>query len=135
MLAEIEAFIPYLHLDTSKLRAGIFGDNSSMAMVPQCSDESEVDNGARGCADVHAGNKGAAGAVGRRNLGSETLGDGLILGFKIELDLHVVGVAEENLPTSAIRHLVYAVEHALAGEVLLHRLETTATERNVIDNT
>src|SRR6516164_5542162 len=108
---------------------------ANLVMVPQCSDESEVDNGARGCADVHAGNKGAAGAVGRRNLGSETSGDGLILSFEIELDLHVVGIAEENLPTSAIRHLVYAVAHALAGEVLLHRLETTATERNVIDNT
>jgi hypothetical protein len=33
-----------------------------------------------------------------RNLGPETLGDDLILGFEIELDLHVVGVAEENLP-------------------------------------
>ena len=42
--------------------------------------------------------------------------DGLILGFEIELDLHVVGVTEENLPTSAIRHLVYSIEHALAGE-------------------
>jgi hypothetical protein len=26
-------------------------------------------------------------------------------------------------------------QHALAGEVLLHRLETTAAERNVIDDT
>jgi hypothetical protein len=33
--------------------------------------------------------------------------DGFILGFEIELDLHVVGVTEENLPTSAIRHLIY----------------------------
>ena len=31
--------------------------------------------------------------------------DGLILGFEIELELHIVGVTEENLPTSAIRHV------------------------------
>ena len=60
--------------------------------------------------------------------------DGLILGFEIELDLHVVGVTEENLPTSAIRHLVYSIEHSLAGEVLLHRLEAAAAERNMIDD-
>jgi hypothetical protein len=60
--------------------------------------------------------------------------DGLILGFEIELDLHVVGVTEENLPTSTIRHLVYLIEHALAGEVLLHRFEAAAAERNMIDD-
>ena len=65
-----------------------------------------------------------------RPLGS----DGLILGFEIELDLHVVGVTKENLPTSAPRHLVYSVERALAGEVLLHRLEAAAAERDMIDD-
>ena len=43
--------------------------------------------------------------------------DGLILGFEIELDLHIVGVTEKYLPTSAIRHLVYSIEHALAGVI------------------
>ena len=37
----------------------------------------------------------------RAQLGS----DGLILGFENELDLHVVGITEENLPTSWLGHL------------------------------
>ena len=64
-------------------------------------------------------------------LGSE----GLILGFEIELDLHIVRVVEENLPTGAIGHLVHAVGHAFAGEVPLRCLKTATTERNMIDDT
>ena len=48
---------------------------------------------------------------------------GLILGFEIELDLHIVWVVEENLPTGAIGHLVHAVGDALASEVLLRRFK------------
>jgi hypothetical protein len=46
-------------------------------------------------------------------------GSDLILGLEIEFDLNVVGVAKENLPTGAVGHLVHAVRHALAYEVLL----------------
>jgi hypothetical protein len=69
-----------------------------------------------------------------RGLCAPSGSDGLILGFEIEFDLHVVGVTEENLPTGAIRHLVYSIEHAHAGEVLLHRLEAAAAECNMIDD-
>ena len=48
----------------------------------------------------------------------ENSGGELVLGFEIQLDLHVVGVAEENLPAGAVGHLVDPVRHALAGEVL-----------------
>ncbi len=57
----------------------------------------------------------------------------LVLGFEIELDLHVVRIAEENLPTGAVGHLDHAVGYALAGEVLLHRLKAAAAKRDMID--
>jgi hypothetical protein len=59
---------------------------------------------------------------------------GLILGFEIKFDLHIIGIEEKNLPASAIWHLVRAVGHALAGEVLLHCLEAAAAKRNMIDD-
>jgi hypothetical protein len=59
----------------------------------------------------------------------------LILSFEIELDLHIVRVVEENLPTGAVGHLVHAVGHAFAGEVSLRCLKTATTERNMIDDT
>src|SRR3954469_11939600 len=58
----------------------------------------------------------------------------LVLGFEIELDLHVVGVAEENLPAGAVGHLVHPVRHALARQVLLGGLEAAATEGDMIDH-
>src|SRR5262249_9946038 len=57
-----------------------------------------------------------------------------ILGFEIELDLHVVGIAQEDLPARAVRHLVHAVGDALAGKVPLHGLEAAAAERDMIDD-
>src|ERR1700722_15273927 len=75
-------------------------------------------------------------AASRTRIGACVLREATVsLGFEIEFDLHVVEVTEENLPTSAIRHLVYSIEHAHAGEVLLHRLEAAAAERNMIDDT
>jgi hypothetical protein len=38
----------------------------------------------------------------------------LIFGLEIQLDIHVVGVADENLPTAATGHLVHAKRYALA---------------------
>ena len=64
----------------------------------------------------------------------EHSGSDLVLGLEIELDFHVVGVAKENLPPGALRHPVYAVRHALACEVLLHRLKATAAKRDMIDD-
>ena len=65
---------------------------------------------------------------------SEISGGGLILRFEIEFDLDVIRVAEENLPTGTIRHLVDVMGHALAGEVLPRRIEAAAAECNVIDD-
>src|SRR5690242_10711085 len=61
-------------------------------------------------------------------------GGGFVLGVEVQLELHVVGVAEENLATGAVRHLVDPVLNALAGQMLLHRLETAAAERDMIDH-
>jgi hypothetical protein len=61
-------------------------------------------------------------------------GSNLILGLEIEFDLHIIGVAQKNLPTSAIGHLVHAVGHAFAGEVLLRSLEAAAAKRDMIDD-
>ena len=58
----------------------------------------------------------------------------LILGLEIEFDLNVVRVAKENLPTGAVGHLVHAIQHAFACEVLLHRLKAAAGKCNVIDD-
>src|ERR1700732_1478293 len=58
----------------------------------------------------------------------------LVLGLEIELDLHVVGVAEESLPAGALGDLIDAVGYALAGEVPLRRLEAAAAERDMIDD-
>ncbi len=59
---------------------------------------------------------------------------GFVLSFEVKLDLNVVGIAKENLPTGAVGHLVHAVGHALVGKVPLNRLEAMAAERDVIDN-
>jgi hypothetical protein len=59
---------------------------------------------------------------------------GFILGFEIQFDLHIIGVAQKNLPTSAIGHLVLVVGHAFAAEVLLHSLEAPAAKRDMIDD-
>ena len=58
-----------------------------------------------------------------------------MLSFEIKFDLHIIGIAKENLPTGAVGDLVYAVGHALAGEVLFHRLKAAAAERDMIDDT
>src|SRR5262245_25786737 len=58
----------------------------------------------------------------------------LVLGFEIEFDLDIVGVAQEDLPARRVRHLVHAIGNALASEVLLSRLEAAAQERDVIDD-
>jgi hypothetical protein len=64
----------------------------------------------------------------------ERSGGEFIFGLEIELDLHVVGVAKEDLPTGAIGHLVHSVRHALTCQVLLHRLKATAVKRDMIDD-
>src|SRR5882757_9643893 len=63
-----------------------------------------------------------------------TLRSNFVLGFEIQFDLHVVRIAEEDLPARAARHLIDAVRDALAGEVFLHCLEAAAAERHVIDD-
>jgi hypothetical protein len=73
----------------------------------------------------------AISAIDPDPLAGENSGGGLILCFEIELYLHVVGIAEENLPTGAVGHLVHAVGHALARKVLLYRLEAAAAEREI----
>src|SRR5437868_424526 len=57
-------------------------------------------------------------------------GGRLVLGVVVQLDLHVVGVAEENLATGAVGHLIDPVLNAFAGQMLLHRLEAAAAERH-----
>jgi hypothetical protein len=64
----------------------------------------------------------------------KVLGGVLVLSFEVKLDLNVVGVAKENLPTGAVGHLIHAVGHALVGKVPLHRLEAVAAERDMIDD-
>ena len=64
----------------------------------------------------------------------EVLGGVLVLSFEVKLDLNVVGVAKENLPTGAVGHLIHAVGHALVGKVPLHRLEAVAAELDMIDH-
>jgi hypothetical protein len=59
---------------------------------------------------------------------------GLILGIEIELNLHVVGIAEKNVPAGTVQHLVHAIGHALVGKVPLHRLEAMAAESDMIDD-
>src|SRR6476646_3078633 len=58
-------------------------------------------------------------------------GCGLVLGVVVQLKLHIIRVAEENLATGTVRHQVNAVRNALAREMLLHRLEAAAAERNM----
>jgi hypothetical protein len=64
-------------------------------------------------------------------------GGDLILGIEIELNLHVVGIAEKHLPAGTVRHLVHAIGHALVGKVPFHRLEAMAAmaaESDMIDD-
>ena len=61
-------------------------------------------------------------------------GGDLILGIEIELNLHVVGIAEKHLPAGTVRHLVHAIGHALVGKVAFHRLEAVAAEGDMIDD-
>src|SRR6187431_719345 len=49
-------------------------------------------------------------------------GGDFVPGFEVQLDLDVVGVAQEDLPARAARHLVHPMLDALAGEVLPGRL-------------
>jgi hypothetical protein len=44
-------------------------------------------------------------------------GGGLVLALEIELDLHIIRIAEENLPTGAIWYLVDVVGDTLLGEI------------------
>ena len=59
---------------------------------------------------------------------------GFVLSFEVKLDLNIVGVAKENLPTGAVGHLIHAVGHAPVGKVPLHRLEAMAGERDMIND-
>src|SRR6185437_9929655 len=58
----------------------------------------------------------------------------LVLGVEIELNLDVIGIAQEDLAAGAVGDLVDAIFDSLAGEPLLHRLEAAAAEGDVIDD-
>src|SRR6185437_2016985 len=58
----------------------------------------------------------------------------LVLGVEIELNLDVIGIAQEDLAAGAVGDLVDAIFDSLAGKPLLHRLEAAAAEGDVIDD-
>jgi len=60
---------------------------------------------------------------------------GFVLTLEIKLDLDVVGIAQKNLPTGAIWHLVHVVRDSLFGEMPLRCLEAAAAESDMIDDT
>ena len=60
---------------------------------------------------------------------------GFILALEIKLDLDVVRIAEKNLPTRAIWHLVHMVRHSRFGEMPFRCLEAAAAESHMIDDT
>ena len=60
---------------------------------------------------------------------------GFVLGLEIKLDLDVIGIAQKNLPTGAIWHLIHLVRDSFLGEMPLRCLKAAATESNMIDDT
>jgi hypothetical protein len=60
---------------------------------------------------------------------------GFVLALEIKLDLDVVRIAQKDLPSGAIRHLVHVVLDAHFGEMPLRGLEAAAAESDMIDDT
>src|SRR5262245_575613 len=56
----------------------------------------------------------------------------LLADVVVELDQHVVRIGQENLPARAVRHHVHAEAHPFLRKVLLHRLESSAAEGDVV---
>ena len=60
---------------------------------------------------------------------------GFVLALEIKLDLDVIWIAQKNLPTGAIWHLVHLVRDSLLGEMSLRCLKAAAAESDLIDDT
>src|ERR1700736_5661675 len=58
----------------------------------------------------------------------------LLGGLVVQLDHHAIGVADENLPCRSARHLAGIERHPPGLKPLLHAIETTAGEGNVVDH-
>ena len=57
-----------------------------------------------------------------------------VLALEIKLDLDVIRIAQKNLPTGAIWHLVHVVRDSRFGKMPLRRLEAAAAESDMIDD-
>src|SRR5262249_4162198 len=58
-----------------------------------------------------------------------------VLALEIKLDLDVIGIAQKNLPTGAVWHLVHMVRDPLLGEIPFRCLKAAAAESDMIDDT
>ena len=57
-----------------------------------------------------------------------------VLALEIKLDLDVVRIAQKNLPTGAIWHLVNVLRDSLLGKMPLRRLKAAAAKSDMIDD-